>query len=146
MGVFATRSTHRPNPLGLSLLKVLERFDDGLLLGGGDMLDGTPVLDIKPYLPWCESVPHACNAVAPAAPVRWAVHWSEAAVEALADWPAGQRNALRQQVDELLALDARPAYQQDSARVYVTEFERWQLRWRYVEQSVELISLARLSA
>ena len=59
IGVFATRSPHRPNPLGLSLVKILKIFDDRVLISGVDIIDQTPVYDIKPYLPQIESVPTA---------------------------------------------------------------------------------------
>ena len=73
MGVLATRSPHRPNPLGLSLLK-LEHIDTSrgvrLWCSGGDLLDGTPVLDIKPYIPFVEAHPDAAAGFAPAPPPR----------------------------------------------------------------------------
>eukprot|EP00955_Chlamydomonas_euryale_P052815 355286-Chlamydomonas_euryale.AAC.1 len=59
MGVFATRSPHRPTPIGLSVAQVIGLDSDCLMLGGADIVDGTPVLDIKPYLPFVDSVPHA---------------------------------------------------------------------------------------
>jgi tRNA-Thr(GGU) m(6)t(6)A37 methyltransferase TsaA len=58
-GLFATRSPNRPNPIGLSIVR-LDRIEDGLLyFGGVDMLDGTPLLDIKPYIPASDSIPDA---------------------------------------------------------------------------------------
>ncbi len=59
MGVFATRSPHRPNPMGLSLVEIVEVKKDRLILAGADLVDGTPILDIKPYLPEYESKPQA---------------------------------------------------------------------------------------
>lgn len=59
IGVFATRSPHRPNPLGLSLCKVIKIEKNKIYLGGADLVDGTPILDIKPYLPQYESKPEA---------------------------------------------------------------------------------------
>ena len=58
-GALSTRTPHRPNPLGLSLCKIISVKDGCLILGGADLVDGTPVLDIKPYVPFCESVPSA---------------------------------------------------------------------------------------
>jgi len=60
-GVFATRSPHRPNPIGLSMVR-LERIENGVLhVDGVDMLDGTPLLDIKPYIPATDSIPDAAT-------------------------------------------------------------------------------------
>lgn len=59
MGVFATRSPHRPNPLGLSLVEIVKVESDGIWVRGADIVQGTPVLDIKPYLPFVESQPQA---------------------------------------------------------------------------------------
>lgn len=59
MGVFATRSPHRPNPIGLSLVEIKEIKSDRILFAGGDLVEGTPILDVKPYLPQFESKPDA---------------------------------------------------------------------------------------
>jgi tRNA-Thr(GGU) m(6)t(6)A37 methyltransferase TsaA len=59
MGVFATRSPHRPNPIGLSLVEIIEVQKDKVIFAGADLVEGTPVLDIKPYLPQFESQPDA---------------------------------------------------------------------------------------
>lgn len=111
-GVFATRSMFRPNPLGLSVVELVGIIDgaDGkeLLLRGADLLDGTPVLDIKPYVPYADSLPAARAGFAPAAPTLLPVRWSE---NALADATALALSPdLRALVDEVLAQDPRPAY------------------------------------
>lgn len=59
MGLFATRSPHRPNPIGLSLVELVKIENDTLTFAGADLVDGTPILDIKPYLPHLESIPMA---------------------------------------------------------------------------------------
>ena len=77
MGVFATRATHRPNGIGQSVVR-LEGVEPGrLLLSGIDLLDGTPVLDIKPYVPYADSIAGASNQMANAAPVAIAVQWAD---------------------------------------------------------------------
>lgn len=112
VGVFASRSLFRPNPLGLSLVELagIVEGEQGqeLLLRGADLLDGTPVLDIKPYLPWADSAPAARAGYAPAPPPTLPVAWS---APALAD--AGRLavpDTLRQLIGEVLAQDPRPAY------------------------------------
>ncbi len=80
MGVFATRSPHRPNHLGLSLLK-LNRIETGkpvrLYCSGADLLDGTPIVDIKPYIPFVESKPDAASGFVSGKPVELEVVWQE---------------------------------------------------------------------
>ena len=117
VGVFASRATHRPNPLGLSVVKLLEvqcdRSGVRLVVGGADLLDGTPVLDIKPYLPYSDSVPEAVGGYAPESPAACLkVEFSHAAQAFLAqhrhDYPE-----LARLLGQLLALDPRPAYHTD---------------------------------
>lgn len=109
MGVFATRSPFRPNPIGLSsveLLAIEKRPGQGcvLLVGGADLMDGSPIFDIKPYLPFTDSHPEAKGGFADAyREDRVQVHCPEALLERL---PAEKRRPLL----ESLALDPRPAY------------------------------------
>lgn len=126
-GVFATRSPFRPNPLGLSCVDLLEvgRDKDGpfLLVGGADLLDGTPIYDIKPYLPFSDSHPEASAGYAAGKlDHRLQVVIDEAL---MAKVPAEDQPALRQ----LLALDPRPGYQQDPERVYGLDFAGLRIRF-----------------
>lgn len=104
VGVFASRSTFRPNGLGLSLVRLerVEMTPDGpvLHLGGVDLVDGTPVYDVKPYLPYAEAVPEACGGYAGEAPERLEV----TGLEHL----AGMDERSRKVVEESLSLDPRP--------------------------------------
>ncbi|MBY6208405.1 MULTISPECIES: tRNA (N6-threonylcarbamoyladenosine(37)-N6)-methyltransferase TrmO [Halomonas] len=114
MGVFASRSTHRPNRLGLSLVELLDidtTAGVSLLLAGADLVDGTPVVDIKPYLPWTESRPDARAGFAPTAPIQHAVSFSSEAQAALDDHPHGA--SLRRLIVQVLSQDPRPAYRGD---------------------------------
>lgn len=145
LGVFATRSTHRPNPLGLSLVEVESVAPEGLHVLGLDVLNGTPVLDIKPYLPWVESPLNASNGVSPAPPLRSEVQWSRRAARSLAELCDGEANELRRLVDDLLQFDARPAYHDHPDRLYSVEIDRMRLEWRYpAQQLVELVDIKRL--
>ncbi len=117
MGVFATRSPYRPNPIGLSCVR-LERIDydaeNGPVLHvlGADMMDGTPIYDIKPYLPFADSYPYAKGGFADENKENgMQVVCSE---ELLKIVPAEHRQALLQ----VLAGDPRPAYQDDPHRIY----------------------------
>ena len=120
VGVFASRSTFRPNGLGLSLVK-LEGVDTGgadgpvLLLGGVDLLDGTPIYDVKPYLAYAEAVPEAVDGFAGEGIPRLKVEVGEAAVSDFERLPVRARAVLQ----EALALDPRPAtLGEDSRRVF----------------------------
>jgi len=128
VGVFASRSTHRPNRLGLSLVELLEvdtRHGVRLRLGGADLVSGTPVLDIKPYLPWAESRPEARAGFAPEAPPRRPVVFSATAETALAAREDG--DSLRELITQVLAQDPRPAYRRGA------EERRYGLRLRDVD-------------
>lgn len=133
IGVFATRSTFRPNPIGLSAAR-LERVAIGrsgvvLHLSGVDLLDGTPVLDIKPYLPYADSIPAATGGFAADAPAPvLAVDFSPAAAAVCAAWPLGD---LRELIAQVLAQDPRPAYQRNNphSRRYGMKLYQYDVRW-----------------
>lgn len=124
VGVFASRSMYRPSPLGLSvvqLVKVLERQGKvSLLIRGADVLDGTPIVDIKPYIAYSDAIPEANSGFAQTAPALLKVEWTEVANEQAKTLIAQKLFDSEQQglINELLALDPRPAYQDDADRVY----------------------------
>ena len=120
VGVFASRATFRPNNLGLSLVR-LEGIDMSardapvLLLGGVDLLDGTPLYDIKPYLPYAEAIPDAAAGFARDPMPSLEVELAAAAREEFARLPERAQAVIR----EALALDPRPAVRtQDSDRIF----------------------------
>lgn len=131
MGVFATRSPYRPNELGLSAVRLLAVNEDGSLsIGGADMVDGTPVYDIKPYLPYADALPGAQAGFAaekPDAALR--IVWQDSCgKEALSE---GHIQAL----EEILAQDPRPAYHDAPDRVYHLCYSLFELDFS-VENSV----------
>ena len=134
LGVFATRSPFRPNPLGLSCVKLvrMELSDlDGpvLWVSGADLVDGTPILDIKPYLPYSDCRPEAVGGFAGDAPEgRLMVDIPR---PLLARVPEERRDALT----GVLAQDPRPPYQDDPDRVYGFGFAGLEVRFR-VEDGV----------
>lgn len=83
IGVFSTRSPHRPNPIGLSLVEIENVEKDGVWVRGVDLIDGTPILDIKPYLPAVEAIPHAKSGWAEKPARQITVTWQSAALETL---------------------------------------------------------------
>ncbi|MDH1631896.1 tRNA (N6-threonylcarbamoyladenosine(37)-N6)-methyltransferase TrmO [Pseudomonas mosselii] len=132
MGVFATRATHRPNGIGQSVVR-LEGVEPGrLLLSGIDLLDGTPVLDIKPYVPYADSIAGASNLMANDAPEAIAVEWSESALHQARDHALRLNQPLVELIEQCLAQDPRPAYQiPPPERVYGVKFWDVQVRWHY---------------
>ncbi|WP_189472426.1 tRNA (N6-threonylcarbamoyladenosine(37)-N6)-methyltransferase TrmO [Litchfieldella qijiaojingensis] len=136
VGVFASRSTHRPNRLGLSLVELMG-IDTSrgvrLALRGHDLLDGTPVVDIKPYLPWAESLPEASAGFAPEAPPQRPVAFTPEIEAALASRADG--DSLRKLIVQVLAQDPRPAYRNGA------EERRYGLRLRDVDVRFRAVEL-----
>ena len=129
MGVFATRSPFRPNPIGLSSVKLLGidlHTKDGPVIhvAGADLMDGTPILDVKPYLPYTDSHPDAVGGFAdPVRDYSLKVVFPE-------QWMAQVPERLREPVLGLLAQDPRPSYQNDPERIYGVAFGGYDFRFR----------------
>ena len=119
MGVFATRSPFRPNALGLSCVKLLavEEGPEGLMLkvGGADLMDGTPIFDIKPDIPYADCKPEATCGFAPDPGATLRVRYAPGTAEKL---PPEKRPALT----GILANDPRPRYQHQPERLYALDF------------------------
>ena len=128
MGVFATRSPFRPNPVGLSAVQLEEVVLHGadapyLVVSGADLMNGTPIYDIKPYLPHIDSHPDARGGFAvPAAEHRLKVVFPE-------QWLEKVPEQLRDGLTEVLAQDPRPSYQHDPERVYGFGFARLEVKF-----------------
>lgn len=128
MGVFATRSPYRPNPIGLSSVKLLdvvmdEKHGPLLYVAGADLMDGTPILDIKPYLPFTDSHPEAQGGFAAAIePYLLEVDFPEELLEKI---PREKREALLGALRE----DPRPSYQEDPERIYGLAYGGFDVRF-----------------
>ena len=127
MGVFATRSPFRPNSLGLSCvrLKCVENrpgLGTVLVVSGADLMDGTPIFDVKPYVPYADCHPEALSGFAPDPGATLAVEIPD---DLAAKLPEDKRAALR----GVLANDPRPRYQRDPDRVYALDFAGWTVRF-----------------
>ena len=136
MGVFATRSPFRPNPIGLSSVRLEGIEKDGanglvLLVSGADLMDGTPIYDIKPYLPGADSHPDAADGFVGAH--RQELLAVDIAPELSAKLSENQLAALR----EILAQDPRPAYHNDSARVYGLSYAGLDVRFSVTETGLK---------
>ncbi|WP_430459647.1 tRNA (N6-threonylcarbamoyladenosine(37)-N6)-methyltransferase TrmO [Thalassolituus sp. LLYu03] len=132
LGVFATRSTHRPNGIGQSVVKLEKIEGTRLWVSGVDLLDGTPILDIKPYVPYADAIAAAHNAIAPAMPATTTVSWADSArTNAQAE---GLRlgEDVEGLISQCLAQDPKPAYQKpEPAREYGVRLWDLNVVWHY---------------
>ena len=127
MGVFATRSPFRPNPIGLSSVKIegLKKTKTGtvILVSGADLMDGTPIYDIKPYLPFTDSHPEATGGFAnDNFDYKLEVDFNEELLQMIAP-------KKREGLVSLLSQDPRPAYSDDQDRVYGFEFAKSEIKF-----------------
>ncbi|MCC2618187.1 tRNA (N6-threonylcarbamoyladenosine(37)-N6)-methyltransferase TrmO [Aestuariibacter halophilus] len=147
VGVFASRSTFRPNPIGMSVVRNLGlatvNQQTVLRVGGMDLVDGTPLLDIKPYVPYADSVPDAIGGYAQSSPPMLAVSYSPEAEQ--------QLSSHRQRYPDLPALlgdvlgqDPRPAYRQgqQDERVYGVSLYDLNIRFCVTEQGIQVIAIS----
>ncbi len=132
MGVFATRATHRPNGIGQSVVKLDMVEPNRLHISGIDLLDGTPILDIKPYVPYADMIHAASNSMASAAPVLIPVEWAETALHEAHSHALRLQEPLVALIEQCLAQDPRPAYQTPTPqREYGAQFWDLDVRWHY---------------
>ena len=141
MGVFATRSPFRPNPLGLSCVRLREIRRDRalgpvLIVAGADLLDGTPIYDVKPYLPYADCRPDAVGGFA--ARPKEADLTVECPPALLDRVPADKRAALL----AVLAQDPRPQYQDDPDRVYGMAFAGLEVKFRVVGERLTVTEIS----
>lgn len=143
-GVFATRAPFRPNPLGLSCVEI-DRIEIHPELGplirvlGADLMDGTPIYDIKPYIPYADSRPDALGGFASGPPEsQLAVHFKEDVSALLSPDTEGTLRAL-------LAQDPRPPYQRNPARVYGMAFQDWELKFSVDGEELTVLSITKAS-
>ena len=144
MGVFATRSPFRPNSLGLScveLARVENRPGLGtvLVVRGADLMDGTPIFDVKPYIPYADARPEARSGFAPDAGATLSVCISD---QLLMKIPENKRDALR----GVLANDPRPRYQRDPERVYAMDFANLTVRFSVADGVLTVTEISPMEA
>lgn len=147
IGVWASRSPFRPNPLGLSLVRLTGIQADSkgieLAIEGADLVDGTPIIDIKPYLPYADSIPDALAGFAPEPPAaRMPVHFkAEAlvALQGLSVHPDKDERLIR----HCLQADPRPAYASDPNRCYHFRLENLDVDWFACEDGIEVSRVRR---
>ena len=138
MGVFATRSPFRPNPIGLSSVKLLEvrKTDDRgmvLIVSGADMMNGTPVYDIKPYLPYVDCHMDASDGFTEetkdyALRVQWET-----------PFPYGEEK--KQELTQILRQDPRPSYQEDAERIYGMSYDGMEIKFRVEQRNLIVLKI-----
>lgn len=135
MGVFATRSPNRPNSLGLSLVRLISVKDNILTVAGADLMNGTPIYDIKPYLPAFESVADAVGGFADEfKDYALRVEYDSRVLERL---PTHKQQALL----KILEGDPRPSYQEDSARIYGMKYGDFEVKFRVEGKTLILLEI-----
>ena len=141
IGVFASRSPNRPNPIGLSCVKIknidLKNVEISVL--GADLADGTPIYDIKPYVPYADSVKSATGGFASDAPQTLAVEFTSDELKEKAErlLSPAELSALK----EILSLDPRPAYQDDPKRIYGFTYSDCNIRFMVHDKCIYITEI-----
>ena len=141
LGVFVTRSSFRPNPIAMSCVKIEEIRPDSkdgpeIIVSGADLMDGTPIVDIKPYLPYADAISDAKGGFATAvANDKLPVTVPAELADAL---PEDKMDALK----EILAQDPRPHYQDDPERIYGFPFAGKEIKFKVNEKGLSVVSIA----
>ena len=141
MGVFATRSPYRPNSLGLTVVKLneIKESENGkvLVVSGVDLVDGTPIFDIKPYLPYADSVPQAIGGFSDE-------HKNDLYNVVFID---GKDSLLKEnekaELTEILALNPRPTYQNDCERIYGMDYKDLAVKFRCEKGNIYVVDIER---
>ncbi len=142
MGVFATRSPFRPNPIGLSCVKIdrieeTSEYGSVIHVSGADLADGTPILDIKPYLPNVDCIPDAIGG--------FAEEVKDYSLDVVID--ENIKNDFSDEfitvLTEILAQDPRPSYQNDPERIYGFEYEGFEIKFKVIEKTLYVIKIYR---
>jgi tRNA-Thr(GGU) m(6)t(6)A37 methyltransferase TsaA len=146
MGVFATRSTFRPNGMGMSVVEFVavsyQKKQLILTVNGMDLLDGTPILDIKPYLPFADSIPQASGGIAQDSPELMAVTFTEQA-NAQLNMLKQRYPALGSLIREVLSQDPRPAYHQNVHldRIYGMTLFDLNIQWQVINRQNVVLTI-----
>ncbi|MFT2111897.1 tRNA (N6-threonylcarbamoyladenosine(37)-N6)-methyltransferase TrmO [Marinomonas sp. 2405UD68-3] len=150
VGIFSTRATYRPNPIGLSAVKLGRIYQEGkkvfIELHGGDLLDGTPVIDIKPYLPYSDSITNAKNGFAPKPSQKRKVTFSPLATTQCQDYQNKTNRNISQLISEILSQDPRPSYLHNK-KGKEHGFQLWDIniRWQANPTYFEVLKLETIS-
>ena len=150
LGVFATRSPYRPNPIGISAVKIENIVSDknGLRIevSGADLLDGTPILDIKPYIPYSDAINEATHEFAETfnllgQPIFFSSQAQSACEQHLLD--TGEKLSVI--IEQVLRCDPRPAYHNNATREYGITIYQWNVRWTINQQRIDILDISSLN-
>lgn len=147
MGVFATRSTFRPNPVGMSLveLKGIRCQEESVVLelGSLDLVNGTPIIDIKPYLPFAEALPQARAGYAQYAPDADITVYFSPDIQRQLEQLEIRYPHLSRFIQQVLAQDPRPAYRkgEETGKTYAVSLLDFNIRWRVTRQGFEVFAI-----
>ncbi len=152
LGVFATRSTFRPNAIGMSVVEFVgveaanksKKIPLILKVRGMDLLDQTPVLDIKPYIPYADSVPKANGGFAPDAPQTMPCEFAPSVLQDLQQYQH-QYPQLKELIRQVLSQDPRPAYQTQPDAEYAMTLYCFNIRWRVRQNSNHVFAIEKLN-
>ncbi len=142
MGVFATRSPFRPNRIGLSCVEILSIDTDTprgpvIHVAGIDMMNGTPIFDIKPYIPYCDSIPDAKSGFTAQ------IKGTNLDVNFECQMPNDMSDSQLQTIKKILASDPRPRYHDDETRIYGFDYAEWTIRFSVLGDMVKVMSIER---
>jgi len=140
MGVFATRSPFRPNPLGLTSVRLL-RVEEGpvLVVSGADLLNGTPIFDIKPYLSYSDSHPDAVNGFAE----ETKDYRLEVVFPENAETGKCENEKMLNEIREILSQDPRPAYQDDPERIYKLDYADYKVSFKVNKGKIYVLNITK---
>lgn len=141
-GVFATRSPFRPNSMGLTVVKLNGVKDTKagkiLLISGADLVDGTPIFDIKPYLPYVDSVPEATGGFSDE-------HKSEyLKVVFMNETESVLKEDEKTELSEILSLNPKPSYQNDEERIYGLSYKDLSVKFKCDEENIYVLKIERV--
>lgn len=147
IGVFASRSMYRPASIGLSVVQFLcvkrESNQTRVYVQGADLLNGTPIIDIKPYLAYADAIPEAMSGYAQQAPEMLQIIWQQQAQQdrqlLLSQHKVEQQ--LLTHLEQILALNPKPAYQQDQNKVYGLRYANLNVKFQISNDNVNILSL-----
>ncbi|MFR8236221.1 MAG: tRNA (N6-threonylcarbamoyladenosine(37)-N6)-methyltransferase TrmO [Anaerovoracaceae bacterium] len=150
-GVFATRSPFRPNPIGLSCVKLesieMRRNGPVLKIIGADLLDNTPIYDIKPYVPFVDSVPEASGGFAKEPPAKMKVVFEEKQAsdgqENFSAPDTAMDEKTRKVVEQILSQNPVPAYQHDENRIYGMDYGGFSIKFKVGRRQITVVDIRR---
>lgn len=144
MGVFATRSPYRPNPIGLSCVKLVdilkaENVGTVLVVSGADLLDKTPIFDIKPYLTFADSIPDAkCGFADEVLKNDVDVLFSDECLATI-------DSTMQKDIKQILSNNPKPSYHKNDQRIYVADFSDFEIKFKYSKNTIFVLSVTNKS-